>query len=136
MLLSEITVFASDIHSVTHSPDVKTIYQCCCISKWNAMQSWCHPVLKALFKLFLASMPWMFEVESISTVNAAECGLTCSCLYLIIEDGCWYSIVYCVCIYNRVKHVRLVVIQTLCGDMDYYWLEYFETKDLQTSSRD
>ena len=37
MILSEITVFASDIHSVTHSPDVKTIYQCCCISKCNAI---------------------------------------------------------------------------------------------------
>ena len=55
----------------------------------NSMQSiMMPPVLKALFKLFLASMPWMFEVESISSVHAAECGLTCSCLYLIIEDGC------------------------------------------------
>ena len=37
MILSEITVFALDILSVTHSHDVKRIYQCCCISKCNAI---------------------------------------------------------------------------------------------------
>ena len=29
---NEIIVIVSDIHSVTYSPDVKTLYQCCCVS--------------------------------------------------------------------------------------------------------
>ena len=73
MILSEITVFASDyILSRIHLMLKRSTNAAALV---NAMQSiMMPPVLKALFKLFLASMPWMFEVESISSVHAAECG--------------------------------------------------------------
>ena len=46
-------MIVSDIHSVMHSPDVKTLYQCRCVSKCN--QSWCHQCWKLHLILFLAS---------------------------------------------------------------------------------
>ena len=100
IILNEITVSVSDIHSVTHSTDVKTLYQCCCVSK-------CRQCLKLYLILFLASMPWMIKMEFISSVHAAQCGVTCSRLYLIVEDGhCLSIIVMCsiLSICNRVHH--------------------------------
>ena len=58
IILNEITVSVSDIHSVTHSTNVKTLYQCCRVSK-------CRQCLKLYLILFLASLPWIFEMEFI-----------------------------------------------------------------------
>ena len=65
-----------------------------------------HDVIcvKSLIKFY----SWLLWLGFVASVHATECGLTCSCLYLIIEGKCWSWNVMCsiLCICNRVDHVQ------------------------------
>ena len=111
------------LHSVTHLPDVKTIYRCCCISKFNAIN---HDATSV--ESFIQTILGFYAMDVWGGVHliSACCRVWMNLQLPIFNNWIWVLIFDCVlclklCICNRVKHVRLVVIQTWCSDMDY-WL--------------
>ena len=76
--ITETTAFVWELHSLMQPTYVKTLLRCCFICKYT--ESF---VLKAQINFFLGFYAWILEAESILSVHAEECGLTCSCWYLI-----------------------------------------------------
>ena len=110
----------SVIHSVTHSPNVQTSYQCCCISKCNAIN---HDATSV--ESFIQTILGFYAMDVWGGVHfiRACCRVWMNLQLPVLNNWIWVLIFDCVlclklCICNRVKHVRLVVIQTWCSDMD------------------